>query len=49
MVIGYFDRPVRAAAAVTAAVRGDDNFERKIPLMGDATRNLHSRDWRTSF
>lgn len=36
------------ATAVVAAA-GDDNFERKIPLMGDATRDLRSRDWPTSF
>lgn len=48
-IIGYFDRPAPATAAVAAAARGDVNFERKIPLMGDATRDLHSRDWPTSF
>jgi len=33
----------------TAAARGDDNFERKISLMGDVTRDLRSHDWLTSF
>jgi len=36
-------------ATAAAAARGDDNFERKISLMGDVTRDLRSHDWPTSF
>lgn len=47
--ISLFATAAAPPRAVAAATRGDDNFARKIPLMGDATRDLRSRDWPTSF